>query len=74
MAGATSNTKGMAMAFSLISSAMIGYMECICLAGGPLMMESKDLGLASGVQFSVRTGLSSLAGMGPYILHLWLAS
>jgi hypothetical protein len=67
MAGITSTTKGMSIAFSLVSSAMIGYIECIALAGGPLMMDGKDLGLTSGIQFSVRTGFSSLAGMTIYL-------
>jgi hypothetical protein len=36
-------------------------MEVITLAGGPLMVDSKDIGLACGFQFAVRTGMSSPA-------------
>jgi hypothetical protein len=40
---------------------MIGYFSDVCLAAGPLMLDSKYLGLASGVQFRVRTGMATLA-------------
>lgn len=61
MASIDSSRKAMAIAFSLLSSIGIGYMEVITLAGGPLMVDSKDIGLACGFQFAVRTGMSSLA-------------
>jgi len=61
LAAIDSSRKGMGIAFSIISSAGIGYMEVITLAGGPLMVDPKDIGLACGVQFAVRTGMSSLA-------------
>ncbi|KAK5215234.1 hypothetical protein LTS03_011629 [Exophiala xenobiotica] len=61
MAGITEKTKGMAIAFSCISSTMIGYLDIICLAGAILEVDAKDIGLASGVAFTFRTALSSLA-------------
>jgi hypothetical protein len=62
MASATPNTKGRAIAFSLLSSMGIGYMEVITLVRGPLSVDPSEIGLASGLQFSVRTALDSLAG------------
>lgn len=52
----------MAIAFSLLSSMGIGYMEVITIVGGPLSVKTGDIGLASGLQFSARTAFSSLAG------------
>ncbi|KAL4804326.1 fungal trichothecene efflux pump [Aspergillus unguis] len=61
MAAVTPSTKTMAILFSLISSMGIGYMEIITLVGGPLSVAAKDIGLASGLQFAVRTAFDSLA-------------
>ncbi|OCK84372.1 siderophore iron transporter, partial [Lepidopterella palustris CBS 459.81] len=61
MAAATPHNKGLGIAFSLISSIGIGWMEAICLTGGPLMVDPANIGVATGVQFSARTGLSTLA-------------
>jgi hypothetical protein len=65
MAAVSNDHKGRAIAFSILSSAMIGYMEVITLAGAPLMVDPKNIGLANGVEYTVRSGMSVLAGM-PY--------
>jgi hypothetical protein len=57
----------MAIAFSLLSSIGIGYMEIITIVGGPLSVKPGDIGLASGLQFSTRTAFSSLAGKDSFL-------
>lgn len=54
---------GRTVAFSLISSMMIGWMEVVTMAGAPLMVEPKDLGIANGVEFSTRGIFCSLASI-----------
>jgi hypothetical protein len=63
MAAVDQNTEAMVIRFSLISSAMIGYMETLTPAGGPPTVEAKDIGLASGVQYSLCSTVSVLARM-----------
>ena len=41
---------------------MIGYMEVLTLAGAPMMVDAKDIGLANGVEYTIRSGFSVLAG------------
>ena len=55
------DTEGMAITFSTISAFALGYLEPICLAGGPVMHDSKHLGLSTGAQFTIRGTLSALA-------------
>ncbi|KAI1618323.1 fungal trichothecene efflux pump [Exophiala viscosa] len=57
----TSNSLTENVVFALIQSTAIGWAETICLAGGPLMLDVKDIGVATGFQFSIRTLLASLA-------------
>ncbi len=40
---------------------MIGFMEVLTMAGAPLMVDPKDLGLANGIEFTTRGILSCLA-------------
>ena len=65
MAAVSSSHESRAIVFSVISSIMIGYMEVLTLAGAPLMVDAKDIGLANGVEYTVRSGFSTLAGMNP---------
>lgn len=61
MAAITPSREGMAIAFSLLGAMGIGYMEVITVAGGILMVEAENVGVAIGVQYAVRLGLSSLS-------------
>jgi len=61
MAAANGDNLAMPIVFSVLSSFCIGYLEVICANAGPLVLEAKDMGVANGVQWGVRTGLSSLA-------------
>jgi len=63
MAAVTASHISRAIVFSILSSMMIGYMEVLTLAGAPLMVDPKDLGLANGVEYTVRSGFSVLAGI-----------
>jgi len=63
MAAVEPGKEAMAVVFSVISSTMIGIMETVTFVAGPLMVEEKDIGLANGVQFAIRSGASTLAGM-----------
>lgn len=49
-------------AFSFISSTMIGLMEVLTMAGAPLMIPAEDLGLANGIEFTIRGILSCVSG------------
>lgn len=60
-ASANGSNLAMGVIFSLIGSFGIGYLEIICIVGGPLHIPAKDLGLANGLQMSLRTVTSSLA-------------
>ncbi len=53
----------MAIVFSLISGLMIGYMEVLTTGEGPRTLDPKDIGLAAGVQYTIRSAFSALAGM-----------
>lgn len=61
MAAIDSSRQGMAIAFSLLGGIGIGYMEVITVAGGILMVEAENVGLAIGIQYALRLGLSSLS-------------
>lgn len=52
---------GRGIAFSIISSYAIGYIENICIVGAALHVDAKDIGHANGLQMSLRTVTSSLA-------------
>lgn len=61
MAKVTVDHKARAILFSIISSAMVGMMEVITMAGAPLMIEPEDMGLANGIEFTVRGILSCIS-------------
>jgi hypothetical protein len=61
MAAVSAKHKGRAITFSILSSWMIGFMEVLTMAGAPLMVDPKDLGLANGIEFTTRGILSCLA-------------
>lgn len=61
MAKVTADNKARAVVFSLISSAMVGLMEVITMAGAPLMVAPEDIGLANGIEFTVRGILSCIS-------------
>ncbi|EXJ63305.1 uncharacterized protein A1O5_11626 [Cladophialophora psammophila CBS 110553] len=61
MSAVTKENQDRAIVFSLISSTMIGYMEVLTLAGAPLMVKPEDIGLANGVEYTLRSGCSVLA-------------
>lgn len=52
--------EGRDVAFSLIISIMIGFMELITLAGAPLMGEAGDIGIANGFAYTIRGTLSAV--------------
>lgn len=62
MAAVTPDHKGRAISFSILSSVMIGWMEVLTMAGAPLVIDPKDIGVANGIEFSIRGILSGLAG------------
>jgi hypothetical protein len=61
MAAIDSSKEAMAVAFSLIGGIAIGYMELITVAGGILMVEAQDIGVAIGIQYALRLGITSLS-------------
>jgi hypothetical protein len=61
MAAISPSREGMAIAFSLLGGIGIGYMETITVAGGILMVKPENIGVAVGIQYALRTGLSSLS-------------
>lgn len=69
MAKVTVDHKARAIVFSLISSAMVGLMEVITMAGAPLMVAPEDIGLANGIEFTVRGILSCISSK--YRLSPW---
>lgn len=62
MAAVTADHEARPVVLSLLASIMIGYMEVITLAGAPMMVDPKDIGLANGAEYTVRSGCSVLAG------------
>lgn len=58
--------------FSLLGGFGIGYLETICIAAAPLHLNAKNLGVASGIQFSLRTVLSGIASESPTVLGIYL--
>lgn len=61
MASTDGSNLGMPIAFSIVSSIATGWVETICANAGPLVIDAKDMGVANGVQWGIRTALSSLA-------------
>lgn len=51
----------LAVVLSLLAGINIGYMEDITVSGGTLMLDPKDIGLAAGVQQSMRQLFSGAA-------------
>ncbi|EXJ71824.1 uncharacterized protein A1O5_05634 [Cladophialophora psammophila CBS 110553] len=61
LAAADGSNLGFGIAMSLIGGSGIGYIETVCIAGAPLHLHPKDIGLANGAQYSLRTIFSSLS-------------
>ncbi len=61
MAAVDPSREGMAVAFSLLGGIGIGYMEVITVAGGILMVKPENVGVAIGIQYALRLGLTSLS-------------
>jgi hypothetical protein len=61
MAAINPSRESMAVAFSLLGGIGIGYMEVITVAGGILMVDAENVGVAIGIQYALRLGLSSLS-------------
>lgn len=60
-AGVTYKDEVMLVAFTTISSFLLGYMEVIAQIGAPLAAKDKDVGVAYAVVGSFRTMMSALA-------------
>ncbi|KAH0840981.1 siderophore iron transporter [Fonsecaea pedrosoi] len=58
---AASLTLSMAAVFSILVGLGIGYMEIITISGAPLMVDTKDFGIAIGALFSIRTCFSTIS-------------
>lgn len=61
-------TLALAIAFSLIASIASGWYEALSISGAPLELDPKDIGMANGAQYSLRTICASIASKS--ILHL----
>ena len=61
MASINPSREAMAVCFSLIGGLGIGYMETITVAGGILMVDAENVGVAIGIQYALRLALSSLS-------------
>jgi hypothetical protein len=62
LAAVTADGMVRCIVFGIIACTMIGYMEVLTLAGAPMTVDAKDIGLANGVEYTVRSGFSVLAG------------
>ncbi len=61
MAAVNPQREAMAVCFSLLGGIGIGYMEVITVAGGILMVDPENIGVAIGIQYALRLGLTSLS-------------
>lgn len=62
-AAANDSHIALGIVFSVFGSFSIGWLENICIVGAPLHVDAKNLGIASGLQMSLRVVMSSLASM-----------
>jgi hypothetical protein len=61
MAGATASTRSLALAFTLIGSICLGYVENTAFTIAPFCIPAKDIGLALGLLGCVRASIASVA-------------
>lgn len=61
MAAATTNTRSMALAFVLLASIMLGYLENVAFTIASFCLPPKDLGLALGLLGCVRSSIACIA-------------
>jgi MFS family permease len=61
MAGATASTKSLALAFTIIGSICLGYVENVAFTIAPFCIPAKDIGLALGLLGCVRASIASVA-------------
>lgn len=60
MAATTQNTPRLAVALTCLGSIFVGCIEIVALTTVPLCADDKDIGVATGVLGSVRTGSVSV--------------
>ena len=61
MAAATTETRSMALAFVLLASIMLGYLENVCFTIASFCLPPGDLGLALGLLGCVRSSIATVA-------------
>jgi predicted MFS family arabinose efflux permease len=61
MAATNQNTQTMALAFTILGSFMVGYVENLCVTIAPFVLDEKDIGLAVGILSSMRTWIAGIA-------------
>jgi hypothetical protein len=61
MSAATASTRSLALAFTLIASVCLGYVENTAFTIAPFCIPSKDIGLALGLLGCVRSSIASVA-------------
>ncbi|KAF2434009.1 hypothetical protein EJ08DRAFT_694041 [Tothia fuscella] len=61
MAGATATTRSLALAFTIIASICLGYVENVAFTIAPFCIPAKDIGLALGLLGCVRSSVASVA-------------
>jgi hypothetical protein len=61
MTSTSQHTRPRAVAFTCIGSFFVGYIELCSLTTAPLCLEDKNIGLATGILGSARTGLAAIA-------------
>lgn len=61
MAAATSSTRALAIAFTLLASIMLGYLENVAFTIAPFCLPQKDIGLALGLLGCMRSSIATIA-------------
>jgi hypothetical protein len=61
MAATNQHNKSMAVAFTLLGSFSLGYVENVCLTLATFVLDEKDMGLAIGILSSTRTWIAGIA-------------
>lgn len=61
MAGATASTRSLAIAFTLLASIFLGYVENAAFTIAPFCIPPKDIGLALGLLGCMRSAIASVA-------------
>lgn len=61
MAATNQHNEAMAVAFTLLGSFSLGYVENVCLTLATFVLDEKDMGLAIGILSSTRTWIAGIA-------------